>query len=166
MMIRCAAGAEGARCAQRAWRISLHLIRFSPCNLITKLIRAAERVFGPAWRAFPIAHVPKTLKNFQSFLNFHFVKTGSKLVRVRSNTSELAYKGSRRRCGCRRGARPGSTWMRTWVLCFGCDRSRTKDPCGGLHPGSSLTPPVFAFLLAGEMAFPARFRGQRSTIGP
>ncbi len=44
--------------------------------------------------------------------------------------------------------------------------SRTKDPCGGLHPGSILTPPVFAFLLPGEMAFPARFRGQRSTIGP
>ena len=31
--------------------------------------------------------------------------------RVRSNTSEIANKGSRRRCGCRRGARPGSTWV-------------------------------------------------------
>jgi hypothetical protein len=40
--------------------------------------------------------------------------------------------------------------------------SRPKDPCGGLHPGSILTPPVFAFLLPGEMAFAARFRGNKA----
>jgi hypothetical protein len=37
--------APGAPSAPRAWRISLHLFRFSP--LISNL-RAAERVFGPA----------------------------------------------------------------------------------------------------------------------
>ena len=34
------------------------------------------------------AHVPKTLKKFQSFLNFHFVKNGSKLLH---EIGEIAY---------------------------------------------------------------------------
>ena len=58
MMIRCAAGAEGARLAQRAWRISLHLIRFSPFNLISNPRHELRRVFGPAWGAVPIAGDP------------------------------------------------------------------------------------------------------------
>ncbi len=53
MMIRCAAGAEGARCAQRAWRISLHLIRFSPFNLITKLITSCGAGVRPSLEGLP-----------------------------------------------------------------------------------------------------------------
>ena len=52
-MIRCAAGAEGARCAQRAWRISLHLIRFSPFNLITKLITSCGAGVRPSLEGLP-----------------------------------------------------------------------------------------------------------------
>ena len=50
MMIRCA---EGARCAQRAWRISLHLIRFSPFNLITKLITSCGAGVRPSLEGLP-----------------------------------------------------------------------------------------------------------------
>jgi hypothetical protein len=49
-MIRCA---EGARCAQRAWRISLHLIRFSPFNLITKLITSCGAGVRPSLEGLP-----------------------------------------------------------------------------------------------------------------
>ena len=39
-----------------------------------------------------------------------------------------------------------------------------KDQCGGLHPGSipHKSPSCFAFLLPGEMAFAARFRGNEA----
>ena len=50
MMIRCA---EGARCAQRAWRISPHLIRFSPFNLITKLITSCGAGVRPSLEGLP-----------------------------------------------------------------------------------------------------------------
>ena len=52
-MIRCAAGAEGVRCAQRAWRISPHLIRFSPFNLITKLITSCGAGVRPSLEGLP-----------------------------------------------------------------------------------------------------------------
>ncbi len=53
MMIVCAVGAEGARCAQRAWRISPHLIRFSPFNLITKLITSCGAGVRPSLEGLP-----------------------------------------------------------------------------------------------------------------
>ena len=62
------------------------------------------------------------------------------------------------------GPVPGRRGCGRGFCVLGAIRSRTKDPCGGLHPSSILTSPrpCFAFLLPREMAFPARFRGNEA----
>ena len=55
------------------------------------------------------------------------------------------FKGSRADVGADVGLIPGRRGCGRGFCVLGAIRSRTKDPCGGLHPGSILTPPVSPF---------------------
>ena len=88
-------------------------------------------------------HVSEVLKCPR---NHNFINLDQQ-IRDRSRNSEITNKGSRRRCGCRRGARPGSTWVRTWVLCLGAIGVGQKTTVEGSTRVRVSRRPCFAFLI-------------------
>ena len=79
------------------------------------------------------------------------------------------FKGSRARCGCRRGARPGSTWVPTWFewVWVGAMGVGLR-PVGRTPPGfdSSQVPVLFRLFASWRDGACGPFPGQRGTIGP